>query len=39
MEHEILGDSDLEKIINDFVCKKCGVTKLFVADLFSKRTQ
>jgi len=34
MEHEILGDTDLE--INDFACKKCGITKLFVADFFQK---
>jgi len=38
MEHEILGDTDLETIINDFACNKCGVMKLFVADLFSKST-
>jgi len=38
MEREILGDVDLETIINDFVCKKCGIIKLFVADIFSKST-
>jgi len=38
MEHEILGDTDLETTINDFVCNKCGVMKLFVADVFSKST-
>jgi len=36
MEHEILGDTDLETIINDFACKKCGVMELFVADFFQK---
>jgi len=37
MEHEILGDTDQqETIINDFVCKKCGVFKSFAADYFSK---
>jgi len=36
MEHDILGDTDLETIINDSVCKNCGVMKLFVADYFSK---
>jgi len=38
MEHEILRDTDLETIINDFACKKCGDMKLFVADFFSKTT-
>jgi len=38
MEHEILGDTDLETIINDFACNKCGVMKLFVADFSSKST-
>jgi len=33
MNHEILGNTDLETI-NDFVCKKCGVMKVFVADVF-----
>jgi len=36
IEHEILEDTDLETIINDFVCKKSGITKLFVADIFFK---
>ena len=36
MEHEICKDTDLEAIINDFGCKKCGVIKLFVADIFQK---
>ena len=36
MKHEILGDTDLETIINDFACKKCGVMKLFVVDFFQK---
>jgi len=35
-EHEILGDTEQETIINDFVCKKCGVMKCFVADFFQK---
>jgi len=26
MEHEILGDTHLETIINDFAWKKCGTT-------------
>jgi len=26
-EHEILGGTDLETIINDFVWKKCGIIK------------
>jgi len=38
MEHEILGDTDLETITNDFACKKCDVMTLFVADFFSKST-
>jgi len=38
MEHEIRGDTDLETIFNDYVCKKCGVRKPFVADFFSKNT-
>ena len=38
MEHEILGDTDLETIVNDFVCKKFGVMKLFATDFFSKST-
>jgi len=38
MKHEILEDTDLEIIINDFVCKKSGIIKLFVADVFSKST-
>jgi len=38
MEHEILEDTDLETIINDFGCKKSGIIKLFVADIFSKST-
>jgi len=38
MEHEILQDTDLEIIINDFVCKKSGIIKLFAADIFSKST-
>jgi len=40
-EHEIRGDTDLgnlETIINDFACKKCGVMKLFVAAFFPKST-
>jgi len=36
MEHEILEDTDLETIINDFVCKKSSIIKLFVADILSK---
>jgi len=27
MDHEILGNTDLETIIADFVCKKCVVMK------------
>jgi len=38
MEHEILEDTDLETIIDDFVCKKSVIIKLFVADIFSKST-
>jgi len=38
MEYGILGDTDLETIINDFACKKCGVVKFFVADFFQKHT-
>jgi len=38
MEHEILGDTDLETIINDFACNKCGVMKHFIPELFSKST-
>ena len=34
MKHEILGDTDLETIINDFACKKFGVMKLFVVEKF-----
>jgi len=34
MEQEILGDMDLETIINDFMSKKCGVMKLFTGDFF-----
>jgi len=36
VKHEILGDTDQETIINNFVCKKCDVMKLFVADFFQK---
>jgi len=38
IEHEILGDTDQETIINNFVCKKCGVMKCFIADFFSNST-
>jgi len=38
MEREILEDTVLETIINDFACKKCGIIKLFVTDIFSKST-
>jgi len=36
MEHEIPGDMNLETIINDFPCKKCGTMKHFIADFFQK---
>ena len=36
-EHEILGDTDPETMINDFACNKCGVMKLFVADCFFEK--
>jgi len=39
MEHEILGSTNMETIINDFAYKKCGVMKLFLADVFSKSTE
>jgi len=35
-EHEILGDAHLETIINDFMCKRWVVMKLFVADFLQK---
>jgi len=38
MEHGVLEDTDLETIINDFVCKKSGIIQNFVADIFSKST-
>jgi len=37
MSMEILGDTDLETIINDFGCKQFGVMKLFVAVFFSRK--
>jgi len=37
MGMKILGNTDLETIINDFACKQSGVTKLFVA-VFPKST-
>jgi len=36
MEHEILGDTDLETIIKDFECKKCDAMKYLVVDFLQK---
>jgi len=36
MEQEILGDTDLETIINEFASKKCNVMKLSTAELFQR---
>jgi len=33
-EHEILGDTDLETIINDFACKEMRRYVTFLADFF-----
>jgi len=37
MEHEILGDSDLETIIYDFACKKMRCHEPFCSWLFFKK--
>jgi len=37
MSVEILGDAELETIINDFACKQFDVMKRFVAVFFPKK--
>jgi len=38
MEPDILGDTVLETIINNFACKEMRRLKLFVAEFLSKST-